>query len=338
MITLMPRLRPRGTIRLSTVVTLVLAGATGCGCPEPETVVTEHEGILDIVLELERIRYHNETPQDRCEAACLYLDDDDEPFGEITDCMVEVADATTATEDPWDESVTAIDIRCTTTTTTGGFCTGRRPQGHHEVALAGASSGAWLAAQACLERASITAFEELAQWLADRGAPVRLVARCRAAAADELRHAERMTALARREGVEPPVAPADAPADDRLAVALHNAVEGCVNEAFAAVVAAHQAQVVHDPQLRETFETIARDELRHGQLAWDLHAWLMDGLDEDERETVDRAWQRALAELPHRAEQGARATPLGMGWPTPRVAVQMARRFATLADDALRAA
>jgi hypothetical protein len=81
-----------------------------------------------------------------------------------------------------------------------------------------------------------------------------------------------------------------------------------VSEAFAAVIAAHQARHAHEPELRELFGVLAADELRHGQLAWDLHAWLIGQL----------------------ARRGAEATPAELGWPAPALAEAMASRFAAL--------
>jgi hypothetical protein len=233
-------------------------------------------------------------------------------------------------DDPWNDANTQVMIACTTETTGPGFCTGRRPQGHREAATSVVSVGTWLAVHAHLERASVVAFEELAHWLQRRGAPADLVRRCREAAADEVRHAAVMTALADEAGVPVPDVRHDRPDDDVYAVALHNAVEGCVREAFAAIVAVHQSREAA-PELRATFEAIAEDELRHGQLAWHLHRWLMSTLDAGERASIETAQAAALAELPIVAADNARRTPARMGWPKPARAAAMAQRFMSLA-------
>jgi hypothetical protein len=102
--------------------------------------------------------------------------------------------------------------------------------------------GALFARIARLEAASVPAFERLEEELRAFGAPAALLAGCRRAARDEIRHARTMTALARRHGAEPevPVLSAIAPRDLET-IARENAVEGCVRETYGALVATHQA-------------------------------------------------------------------------------------------------
>ena len=57
-------------------------------------------------------------------------------------------------------------------------------------------------------------------------------------------------------------------------IALENAVEGCVREGYAAIVAALQARRAPAPAFRTTMAAIADDEAAHAQLAWDVDAWL----------------------------------------------------------------
>jgi acyl transferase domain-containing protein len=233
-------------------------------------------------------------------------------------------------EDPWDPVYTQLMLTCTAEGVDEAFCTGRRPLGHREAGLAVDSVGAWFAVHAHLEQASIAAFDELARWLQEHGAPSSLIERCRSAQRDEIDHAQRMTEQAHHRGAKVPALEADGGSDALLEVALHNAVEGCVSEAFAAVIAAHQARHAHEPELRELFGVLATDELRHGQLAWDLHVWLLSQLSAAQREWVERAQARALARLPALARAGAEATPTELGWPAPALAEAMASRFAAL--------
>lgn len=276
---------------------------------------------------LSDVRDGDDTDEARCESACMILADHADLMPDrITYCSAEGD----VSMEPWDEQNTAVEVSCGVEVTRGTFCTGRRPQGHREADLAVDSEGTWLAVHAHLERASVTAFEELAAWLEDRRAPRSLVERCRSAAADEVVHAELMAALAEEHGESAPPSEAEPPREDLLAVALHNAVEGCVHEAFAAIVACHQAEHAQGEAMRATFGRIAADELRHAQLAWDLHAWLLAHLDEGDRARVEAAQRRALRHLPTRMHAGARATPSSMGWPTPNHALAMAQRFAAL--------
>jgi hypothetical protein len=305
----------------SAVLALPIAGCCG-DVPDEEF----NESYEDFITgdKLQMARESGETDKERCESACrLYLTNND-PVS-ILEC--EAVGAGEHVDTPWDPENKVATISCTAHYVEPGFCTGRRPQGHHEADVALGSRAAWFVANAHLERASITAFTELAAWLERRGAPADLISRCHAAAADEVVHADAITALARSEGSEVPTPTADPPADDLFAVALHNAVEGCVSEAFAALIAGHQARHA-DPALRELFATIAADELRHGQLAWDLHAWLFDQLTPAEQHAVADAQARALAELPALARSNAAATPLGLGWPAPTHAAGLARAFA----------
>src|SRR5262245_10013390 len=94
-----------------------------------------------------------------------------------------------------------------------------------------------------LEAASVRAFEVLAAELEQYGAPQRLSEAARAAATDEVRHAASTAEWARALGAN--VAQVAVPARgvrSLAAIALDNAVEGCVRETFGAVIGAYQAR------------------------------------------------------------------------------------------------
>ncbi len=319
--------RPPRVILLGIVTaTLALTTAGCCRNVPDEEETRSFEGVI-ADAELMTIRDDADSDEDRCAAACRLLTDR-ELYGEpdtILDCE---AVAAMPPDDPWDPAHTEITVTCTAEFISPGFCTGRRPQGHHEAALTPTSRGSWFAVHAHLERASVTAFRELAGWLRARSAPPALISRCEAAAADEVVHADRIEALARREGATVPPPTADPASDDLFAVALHNAVEGCISEAFAALIAAHQAQHAADPEHRALFTTIAADELRHGQLAWDLHTWLFDQLTPTQQHQLGLAQARALDSLPELARASAAATPSELGWPGPALAATLAAEFA----------
>src|SRR5690606_15120662 len=301
---------------LSKTVGAVMAlTATGCWCRDVDDVpwtANVSEGLEGSTLD--EVRGSTSDPEERCKAACVeasYLSGDRQfEEDDVTSCEAEPVEMNDGDpEDPWDPVYTQLLITCTAQGTEPGFCTGRRPLGHREAELAIDSTGAWFAVHAHLEQASIAAFDELAQWLQQRGAPASLIERCRSARRDEIDHARRMTEQARRRGATIPAVEAEGGSDELLDVALHNAVEGCVSEAFAAVVAAHQARHAHDPELRELFGVLANDELRHGQLAWDLHEWLSSRLSAAQQAVVEQAQRRALARLPALARRAAEATP-----------------------------
>ncbi|PCC72242.1 hypothetical protein SAMN02745121_01442 [Nannocystis exedens] len=324
----------RPHVRLSAIATAVLAlEAAGCGtassCPDPRPRTSDFVGAVK-GPDLENAREDGETDADRCELACRVVAE--EELDDIMKC--EAVGPEADPEHPWAEGVDEITVTCTATYTPEQFCTGRRPQGHREAEIVVQSRADWFAVHAHLERAAVTAFRELAEWLDRQGAAASLVARCRDAAADEVRHADALDALARRDGADVPLPRADPPVDDLFAVACHNAVEGCVSEAFAAVVAAHQAGHARSLELRALFSRLAADELRHGQLAWDLHAWLWDRLTPAQRAAVAELQARALAGLPQSSRRAAAATPRELGWPGPDHAARMAELFA----DRLRAA
>lgn len=192
---------------------------------------------------------------------------------------------------------------------------GRRPAGLHAVAGEPLDSpGAWLAATAHLEAASVPAFERLADELRSHGAPGELQAAARAAAADERRHAAGMTAAARRYGARPPAFVVDPPRPRSLAaLARENAVEGCVRETWAALLAAYQAMSAEDPAFRALMAEVAVDERRHAELAWAIDAWARTRLSAAEVRELDDALAGAAAALRPSVDPPAPlAGPLGL--------------------------
>jgi len=206
------------------------------------------------------------------------------------------------------------------------MCEGRRPLGHVEDEGPRDSRAAYLSRCAHLEAASVQAFLQLAGQLQRWGAPSALVERCRAAGRDEARHTAAVLSLV--PGVSAPVLSQEAIEDDLLQSALHNATEGCVHETWAAMGAVMKAKGAHDPAVRAVYRDIAVDEIRHAQLAWDLHDWFGAMLSDEDRATVQAAQAAALARLPQLAGRQAAMVPAELGLPEPRVACAMAERFA----------
>jgi hypothetical protein len=158
--------------------------------------------------------------------------------------------------------------------------------------------GAYFARAAHLEAAAALAFEHLEKELAALDAPADLQRAVRRARGDELRHARQVGLLAERFGT--PACPAHArpmALRSAYAIALENAKEGCVRETFGAAVAALRAERAEDPAVRDVAKRIAGDELRHAELAWCLHEWLLSLLGEGERAAVAAAMREAEAEL-----------------------------------------
>jgi hypothetical protein len=186
-----------------------------------------------------------------------------------------------------------------------GCIEGRRPS-----TLAPTGSGAsWLAsASACfaeiahMEAAAVLAFDDLDKQLRALGAPWGLLMRVARAKSEEIEHAALTSALARRFGARPQ-APRVGEARDvhapdaLLRLALENAVEGCVREAYGALVAAFQASHAEDAAVRAAFARIAVDEAEHAELSFDLDAWLATRLSPLDRAHVERAKAQAWSDL-----------------------------------------
>lgn len=182
----------------------------------------------------------------------------------------------------------------------GYNCTGRRTAGVASLDACGdVTTGCVLAERAYLEAVSVHAFDTLERELAAHGAPASLLRDVRRARRDEVRHTAMMSRLARRFGGTPRrfEAPPASKARSLLAIAVENAVEGCVRETYGAVVGLVEARVSRDPGVRSAMRSIAADECRHAELAWTVAQWVLPRLTPAERDAVERAMQEAAAGL-----------------------------------------
>lgn len=205
---------------------------------------------------------------------------------------------------------------------------GRRTRGHRQVSGVGRDeTGAWLAATAALEAQSVHAFSRLARELEGFGAPKALITRAGRARADEVRHATTMRKLAaERRGRPSRTRRPRERVRTLLEIAVENAVEGCVREAFGALVAHHQARHAGDEKLRRAMRTIAREETAHAALAFDVHAWLLSKLTPRERADVRANMMRAAQRLESETNTPlARATLTTTGLPSSAHARELAR-------------
>jgi hypothetical protein len=200
-----------------------------------------------------------------------------------------------------------VTLECSTGKVGCGPGPGRRPAGLAPAPPRAARDvvGAWLADAARLEAASVDAFRRLARELAARGAPRALVRAAERSARDEIRHARVTTRLARRRGAHPAPVAIERPAASRSleAIAVENAVEGCVRESFAALFATHQASHAASADLAREMRRIARDETRHAALAWSVSGWVRSRLSPDERARVASAMRAAIADLRREARR-----------------------------------
>lgn len=159
------------------------------------------------------------------------------------------------------------------------------------------------------EAAAVIAFERLADELVRAGAPTELVDAARRGADDERRHArlfaDEIACLAAALGVDTPLCEAAPPAAwstrPLLETLIENAVEGCANETYAALLATYQAEGPNGapPALRPLYRAIAEDEREHAALGWAIHAWGRAELCEAERAALDRALDQALERQRH---------------------------------------
>lgn len=219
-----------------------------------------------------------------------------------------------------------------------GCGVGRPPRGFVASRVVASSIEAErLAEMAQLEAASVHAFSALYTDLARHGAPVDLLREVRASAADEVRHARAMTRVATRHGANvPDVAALPARARSIEELAIENAEEGCVNETYGAALALIQAESATDVRFRALMKRIAKDELRHAALSWEIAAWLDARLDDDARGRVAAARERAVAVLEESLGDGAALPKIGV--PSSAVAREIfATMRAHLASGALPA-
>jgi hypothetical protein len=187
---------------------------------------------------------------------------------------------------------------------------GRRADAPALVTRAGGRASDWLVGTAILEASAVTAFRRTARALSLHGAPRSLAQRALRAADDERRHTAAVARLAAETSHVSLAVRTDVREVPTLrALALENAREGCVGEAWGAIEAHAQAALAEDPRVRSLMGRIARDEARHALFSLDLDAWARRSrIDAVE---LDRARSEAHGRLV--GELGARgASALGL--------------------------
>jgi hypothetical protein len=152
---------------------------------------------------------------------------------------------------------------------------------------------------AALEHASVASFAQFTLGLMAHAAPPALLSAAAQAMADEVEHARRCYAIASvYAGLPIAPGPLDTsgarPAESLEALRMATIREACVGETLAAVEAAHMAECVTEPALREAWGLIAADELRPAALGWQTLAW---GLTRTPALTADRVRATVLSAL-----------------------------------------
>ena len=158
--------------------------------------------------------------------------------------------------------------------------------------------GEYFARAAYLEAASALAYARLGRELELHGAPERLVEGCGRARVNELRHARLLGRLAERFGVRPVTPKAERlPVRSLVDIALVNIVEGFVRTTYGATAAQFRARSAEDADIRDVMEEIARDELVHAELAFDVAVWLQAEIDPVEGVWVESTMREAVLSL-----------------------------------------
>jgi hypothetical protein len=156
-------------------------------------------------------------------------------------------------------------------------------------------AGEYLAQAAHLEAASVAAFERIARELAALGAPAELVARAHRAAIEEAAHARILGRLARDDGALPPPIHARPYAlRSAFELALDNAVEGCVNETYGALVLHVQAADWLDARLSRGERAAVRSAATNARAQLDTRPAIDDEAELRRLGLPDPATSRAL--------------------------------------------
>ncbi|MGB1311178.1 MAG: hypothetical protein ACPG47_08190 [Leucothrix sp.] len=177
---------------------------------------------------------------------------------------------------------------------------GRLPNGLHLTDTQSSPNvlGQYLADMTAMETAAITAFYYLSRELEAYNAPAELITRARKAMLEETRHSEMAALLAASFDAEmPEVSVDDFCLRSLYEIALENAVEGCVNETFAAACGLWQSEHAQLGVFRQVIGHITEEEMGHASLSWDIHQWIMPQLSEAEQEQVRIAQAEAVESL-----------------------------------------
>ena len=158
--------------------------------------------------------------------------------------------------------------------------------------------GQYLADMTAMETAAITAFYNLSLELEAYDAPSELITRARQAVLEETRHSEMAALLAASFDAEiPEVSIDDFCLRSLYEIALENAVEGCVNETFAAACGLWQSEYAQLDVFRKVIAHITEEEMGHAALSWEIHQWVMPQLSEIQQEQILVAQAEAVDSL-----------------------------------------
>lgn len=180
----------------------------------------------------------------------------------------------------------------------------------------------YLANMRAMEAAAVTAFKYLTRELEAYGAPQALIDRAKQAVTEEQRHAEMADLLAAAHQAElVNVAVDDFVLRSLYEIALENAIEGCVNETFAAACGIWQSEHAELPAFKEVIAHITDEEMGHAALSWEIHEWLMPQLSLAQQHQIRESQSLAIDELINNFRQkGDPAQQFAFGLPDEQAA------------------
>ncbi len=197
------------------------------------------------------------------------------------------------------------------------------------------------------EYAAIAAFSEVVGALVAARAPLDLIGMTSDFLADEVYHVELASRLLMQLGGAAPrtfepteLAPRTAPGLTPLERANELALRvGCIAEPFASATAVPMMRETTHPLVRKVYETILRDEARHGRFGRLYFDWANDKLNASEKERLGHVAASALSSYASLWQRVETASTRELGW-TPADAHELGwiepSRYAPLARSAVR--
>jgi hypothetical protein len=170
---------------------------------------------------------------------------------------------------------------------------GRAPLNMNEDFIPATSLATHFARQAQEEALSVFSFAELYNALQRLQAPPTLLDRCLEALIDEQNHTKlAITLCIKHGGSTPCITVPKSSTPDLFTITMHNALVGCIQESWAALIEQYQAE--HTKFHNHIQNRIAKDETKHAQLAWDVHEFLIKKLPLQEQVTVTETMRTLL--------------------------------------------
>jgi hypothetical protein len=178
---------------------------------------------------------------------------------------------------------------------------GRMPAGLHIHDYETSSAlGNYFAQMTAMESAAVTAFRYLVRELEAYQAPAELIRLARAAIGEEINHAKLAGMLAKAYAAPiPRIEVEDFQLRSLYEIALENAIEGCVNETFAAACGMWQQERAEHETFRAVIGCVTEEECRHAALSWAIHDWAMPQLTLAEQAYIRQAQTEAVDILAH---------------------------------------